>query len=170
MKKVLAISFLLAAFTFLSQSASAAAGLAVSALPAAPHALPLVPGVAKAIPAAPSNLAAMSVTSTSLTLTWALNSSDATIIHIEYQTGSSGFMEIPPGVSGNSTGAIVTNLTPGTPYTFRVRASNADGFSPYSNTVTINAAINAVPALSPLSAAALILFLALFGMLALRTT
>jgi hypothetical protein len=172
MKQVLAISFLLAAFHFSSQTASSqsasAAGLAVSALAAAPQAPQTVPGAAKAIPAAPSNLAVISATDTSVTLTWTLGSNDATTIHIEFQTGSAGFMEIPPGVSGNSTGVLVSNLTPGTPYTFRVRASNADGFSAYSNTVTINAAINAVPALSPLAAAALIVLLALLSMLALR--
>jgi hypothetical protein len=136
MKKLLAISFLLTAFSFLAQSTPAAAGPTVTALPE-PAAAEQAPSGAKAIPAAPSNLAAMSVTSTSLTLTWTLNSSDATVIHIEFKTGSSAFTEIPPGVSGNSTGAIVNGLTPSTTYMFRVRASNADGFSPYSNTVTV---------------------------------
>jgi|HubBroStandDraft_3_1064219.scaffolds.fasta_scaffold15983_3 hypothetical protein len=138
MKRALATSFLLAALPFLIHSAPAAAAPAVAGLPATGHAQPApAPAGAKAIPAAPSNLQVMSVTATSLTLTWTLNSSDATVIHIEVKTGSSGFTEIPPGVSGSSTGAIVTNLTPSTTYMFRVRASNSDGFSPYSNVVTV---------------------------------
>lgn len=137
MKRVLATSFLLTAVIFLGQSAPAAAGPTVSAAPAPPHASQPSPTGAKAIPAAPSNLQVMSVTATTLTLTWTLNSSDATAIHIEFKTGSSAFTEIPPGVSGDSTGAIVSNLTPSTTYMFRVRASNSDGFSPYSNVVTV---------------------------------
>jgi hypothetical protein len=175
MKTALAIGLILTALTLPGHSAAAQSRPTVSALPTARPGAPPATDAAlsgtKTIPAAPTDLNVVSSTTTSVTLTWTLNSSDATAIHVEFATAGSSFTELPGSpVTGNSTGAIVNNLTPGTIYMFRVRASNVDGFSSYSNTVTFpGGAVVSVPTLSALSAALLVALLAVLGTVALRT-
>ena len=55
---------------------------------------------------------------------------------VEGRAGNGAFQDLG-GVSANANGAVITNLTPGTSYTFRVRARNANGDSPYSNQATV---------------------------------
>ena len=77
-------------------------------------------------PSAPSNLTVSNTTSTSVTLTWSPSTDNVGVVC--YQIGSGNCI--------NSTSATVTNLTPGTSYTFAVRARDAAGNdSAYSNAV-----------------------------------
>jgi len=85
---------------------------------------------------APSNLRATALSSTEIDLDWQDNSNNETGFRIEGRAaGQSSFQDLG-GVSANSTGATITNLAPGTAYTFRVRARNASGDSAYSNEAT----------------------------------
>lgn len=91
---------------------------------------------APATPAAPSNLQATAVSPTQVNLTWQDNSNNETSFRIEVQPPAG--ISIPPFTEIGSTGPNVTSfsvtgLQPATGYTFRVRARNAAGDSPYSN-------------------------------------
>jgi hypothetical protein len=88
------------------------------------------------VPAAPSNLRATALSSTEVDLEWNDNSNNETAFRVEGRTGNGAFQDLG-GVSANATGAVITNLEPGTAYTFRVRARNANGDSPYSNQATV---------------------------------
>ena len=87
-------------------------------------------------PAAPSNLRARTISSTEVDLDWDDNSSNETGFRVEARADNEVFQETG-GVSANTRGTTVTNLEPGTTYTFRVRARNANGDSPYSNQATV---------------------------------
>ena len=88
------------------------------------------------VPAAPSNLRATALSSTEVDLEWNDNSNNETGFRVEGRTGNGAFQDLG-GVGANANGAVITNLTPGTTYTFRVRARNASGDSPYSNQATV---------------------------------
>jgi hypothetical protein len=86
--------------------------------------------------AAPSNLRATAFSSTEIDLDWQDNSNNETGFRIEGRAaGQSSFQDLG-GVGPNATGATIVSLTPGTTYTFRVRARNASGDSAYSNEAT----------------------------------
>lgn len=87
-------------------------------------------------PKPPTGLTASSVAASSVTLTWADNSRDETDFRVERKVGSGKFNEILT-LEPDATEVTVTNLQPGTSYSFRVRASNASGLSTYSNVVKI---------------------------------
>jgi hypothetical protein len=82
-------------------------------------------------PAAPAALAAQAVSTTEISLSWQDNSSNEDAFRVEQLVGGS-FQEIQT-VGAGVTAARVTGLAPATAYTFRVRASNAAGYSGYSN-------------------------------------
>ena len=91
---------------------------------------------APATPAAPTNLQATAVSPTQVNLTWQDNSNNETSFRIEIQPPAG--ISIPPFMEIGSTGPnvttfSVTGLQPSTGYAFRVRARNAAGDSPYSN-------------------------------------
>ena len=86
-------------------------------------------------PAAPSNLRATAISSTEVDLDWNDNSGNETGFRIEARADNEVFQEMG-GVSANTKGTTITNLEPGTTYTFRVRARNANGDSLYSNQAT----------------------------------
>ncbi|HSF43350.1 MAG TPA: fibronectin type III domain-containing protein [Thermoanaerobaculia bacterium] len=83
-------------------------------------------------PAAPSALAASAVSGTEIALSWQDNSGNESQFDIE-QLVNGAYQQIRT-VGTNVTTTRVTGLTPGTSYSFRVRAGNAAGFSGYSNT------------------------------------
>ena len=86
-------------------------------------------------PTAPSNLTATGISDTQINLSWTDNSSDETGFKIERQTGGGSFSQIAT-VGTNVTTYNNTGLTPGTTYSYRVRAYNGSGDSAYSNTIS----------------------------------
>ncbi len=88
------------------------------------------------VPAAPSNLVATPVSDDRIDLDWQDNSNNETEFRVEIREGTVGAFTDIGGVGANSEGATVTGLDPDTLYQFRVRARNANGNSPYSNTAS----------------------------------
>jgi fibronectin type 3 domain-containing protein len=89
-------------------------------------------------PAAPSNLAATTLSGTSIQLTWKDNSTSpntATGFDVEDSTDGVTFTQVATAGAG-STSFTVGGLTLSTTYTFRIRAFNAIGNSGYSNTAS----------------------------------
>ena len=84
------------------------------------------------VPAAPSALAASAVSDSQINLTWTDNSDDETSFKIERKTGSESFAQVAT-VGANVTSYSNTGLSASTTYTYRVRAANAVGDSPWSN-------------------------------------
>jgi len=85
------------------------------------------------IPTAPSSLAAVTNSSSQITLTWADNSNNETGFIIERSLSSgSGFAQVAT-VGSNITNYVNTGLTSGTTYYYRVAANNSAGTSAYSN-------------------------------------
>lgn len=85
-------------------------------------------------PAAPSNLGATAASQTGINLTWTDNSTDETNFKIERSPdGATGWAQIDL-VGANVTTYANGGLTCGTPYYYRVRATNANGDSGYSTT------------------------------------
>jgi len=87
-------------------------------------------------PKAPTGLTASSVAAASVILQWTDNAKDEADFRVERKVGSGKFNEILT-LEPDATEVTVTNLQPGTIYSFRVRASNASGISTYSNVVKI---------------------------------
>jgi hypothetical protein len=85
-------------------------------------------------PAAPSNLTAAGSSATGIRLTWTDNSNDETSFHIEQKIG--GTFQHIGYASIDATQVIVQDRTPGTTYTFRLRANNGGGPSAPSNEAT----------------------------------
>jgi hypothetical protein len=87
-------------------------------------------------PAAPTNLKATPRSGTEALLSWTDNSSNETGFRIERATGSGSFQQVGTAAA-NATGALVSGLTPGTAYTFRVFSVRSGTLSSASNTVKI---------------------------------
>jgi len=80
---------------------------------------------------APSNLAAVTVSTSQINLTWTDNSNNETGFRIERKTGSGSYSQIAT-VGANVTSFSNTGLTNNTTYTYRVRAYNSTTNSPFS--------------------------------------
>ena len=104
-----------------------------------------------AAPDAPSDLAATTVSPTRIDLAWADNSDNETGFQVERSTDGVTFAAAA-AVPAGTTFLAVQGLGDATQYHFRVRATNAAGGSPYSNTAA--AATPLAPA-SDLTATAL---------------
>lgn len=87
-------------------------------------------------PAAPSNLRATAVSSSQINLFWVNNASNATGIAIEVAPPGSGFFQIGT-ISATATSCSVSGAASKTTYSFRIRAYNSAGYSPYSNTAIV---------------------------------
>jgi len=89
-------------------------------------------------PNAPSNLTGTATSATSISLSWSDNSSDETVFKIESCVGNNctNFGEIAQ-VGANVTSYTNGGLARNTWYRYRVRASNANGDSAYSNIATV---------------------------------
>lgn len=87
-------------------------------------------------PLAPSNLQVINVTQTTVTLSWQDNADNETGFEIERKQGTGDFQQVG-SVGANVLTFRDTGLIPGTLYTYRVRAINAEGKSAYSNQVAI---------------------------------
>jgi fibronectin type 3 domain-containing protein len=92
-------------------------------------------------PAAPSNLSASNITRTSLTLSWADNSSNEDGFTVQVATNSSfsaGLQTL--SAAANATSVDITGLARNTRYYFRVQAFNAAGTSAWSPTLNVRTA------------------------------
>ena len=83
-------------------------------------------------PAAPSGLVAQPHSGTEIRLTWEDRSNDETQVLVEQASPAEGFRQIA-ALPANAESFAATGLAPETPYTFRVRAGNAHGASPWSS-------------------------------------
>lgn len=92
---------------------------------------------APSLPTAPTSLVATAISSTRIDLTWTDNSSDETKFELERCSGAacSNFAEIVEPAT-NAVSYSNTSLSASTSYSYRIRAVNAAGNSPYSNTDT----------------------------------
>jgi transcriptional regulator CtsR/flagellar hook assembly protein FlgD len=97
-----------------------------------------------ATPNAPLSLAATSLTSTSVRLTWIDNSTDEYGFVIERKLGVNGGYVQLPAIGPNSTTYTDTGLLPNTNYYYRIRAYNTV-WSGYSNEVSVTTRILAAP-------------------------
>jgi hypothetical protein len=83
------------------------------------------------VPATPKGLSARAVSSSAIQLTWTDASNNETAFRVEKLNGTIWQEVQVPGA--NTTTAQIGGLNAGTGYSFRVRASNATGYSAYSN-------------------------------------
>jgi hypothetical protein len=117
-----------------SNSAQATMGTAAATATTEPAPAPAPAPVAA--PAAPTNLGATALSSSRIRLQWSNNSSAQTVVAIERcAVPCSRFAEIAR-VAGGATTFTDTGLASRRSYTYRLRASNAAGWSPYSASVT----------------------------------
>lgn len=126
-------------YSFTGQSASTTYAIAVSAFDAAGNTssqasinvtTPAPPDTQA--PTAPTNLAASSVTQTTLTLTWTASTDNVGVTGYDVYNGASNIGTV------TATSANITGLTAGTAYSFTVRARDAAGnVSGNSNTANV---------------------------------
>jgi hypothetical protein len=88
-------------------------------------------------PAAPTNLTGNATSGTEVSLAWRDNSNNESAFRVESRVGNSGAFTDIGSVPANSTGAVIEQLSPNTTYNFRVRATNGNGNSAYSNVVSV---------------------------------
>jgi PKD repeat protein len=88
-------------------------------------------------PAAPKSLMAVALTSSSIGLKWANGTTPQSLVKVERCTGfgCTKFVQVA-ALPGTATTFADNGLVRKTAYTYRVRASNAAGDSPYSNTAS----------------------------------
>ena len=88
-------------------------------------------------PAAPTNLAATALGRSSISLQWTNGTADQTQVSVERCRGSgcTAFAQVAT-LPGAATTFTDSGLSPRTTYRYRVRAHNAAGASPYSNTAS----------------------------------
>jgi hypothetical protein len=80
-----------------------------------------------------------------IALSWQLSSQDVTAVKVDESSPFGDFARIASLPAG-TTSYLVTGLTPGVPYTFRVRAQNAAGMSAPSNLASATAVAGGPPA------------------------
>ncbi len=100
-------------------------------------------------PADPSNLQAAAASSTQIDLTWDDNSSDETGFSIEWSADGSSGWAVAGTVAAGETTFSDTDLTPSTPYYYRVQATGAGAPSGYSNTATATTSATTPPSTAP---------------------
>jgi Fibronectin type III domain len=87
-------------------------------------------------PTAPSALVANNITTTSVLLGWTDNANNENAFELERSTNNLSWTRIAT-LSSNTVSTTATGLGPSTTYYFRIRATNIDGNSAYSNTLTV---------------------------------
>ncbi|MGH7456859.1 MAG: fibronectin type III domain-containing protein, partial [bacterium] len=103
--------------------------------------------------AAPSGLIARGISETQINLEWLDNSDNETGFEIERKKGTEAFSQIAV-VNANMTAYADIGLTPSTPYSYRIRAVNADSgactYSNYSNeTIALITSVKMIQAQTP---------------------
>jgi fibronectin type 3 domain-containing protein len=107
-------------------------------------------------PNPPSDLTATAADHQRIDLAWTDDSDDEIAFRIERKTEPSGTFALIATVGANVTKYYNTGLEPGTTYTYRIRAYNGVGNSPYSNEATATTPVANPPAApSDLTATAL---------------
>ncbi|HVR07619.1 MAG TPA: beta-propeller fold lactonase family protein [Thermoanaerobaculia bacterium] len=96
-----------------------------------------------AAPAAPSNLTAAVVSASQVRLNWQDNAGQTAAFSVDLSQDGGPFVEVQ-AVKPQTTTALITDLSPDTSYTFRVRAFNAAGGAQDTTTATV-----ITPALTP---------------------
>src|SRR5690606_9538199 len=96
---------------------------------------PLGGGGGGKVPQEPANLVATAASASSIKLTWQDKSNNEANFHVEQRSGTGEFAEVQL-LGANVKTVTITGLQPSTAYTFRVRASNQNGHSGYSNEAT----------------------------------
>ena len=99
-------------------------------------------------PKDPMGLVANPLSSSQIQLAWVDTASNETGFRIERKIGSAGTYAQIATVAANVVGHTDTGLSLGTPYYYRVRATNAAGDSNYSNEANASVAVGAVPVLA----------------------
>jgi beta-mannanase len=84
-------------------------------------------------PVAASNLLATATSSSQINLSWTDNATNESGYYVERATAAGTFAQIA-SLAANTTTYNSTALSPSTAYSYRVRAYNATGNAPYSNT------------------------------------
>ncbi|HEY8748986.1 MAG TPA: NPCBM/NEW2 domain-containing protein [Tepidisphaeraceae bacterium] len=93
---------------------------------------------APSAPAAPTGLVATALSTTSVGLSWVAGSANQTSFAIDRSTDNVTFSTVATNLAANATTwTDPAVLTPGTKYYYRVRAVNALGSSPASNTASV---------------------------------
>ena len=87
-------------------------------------------------PLAPSGLTATAVSSSQINLTWVDNASGEDNYEVERSTDSINFTLVPPPLGPNVTSYSDSGLAALTTYDYRVKATNSNGSSDYSNTAS----------------------------------
>jgi Fibronectin type III domain len=87
-------------------------------------------------PTAPSDLAATAISATEIELRWTDTSANEEGFKIEQAKDGGPFVELPSRAPANATIHLDSPLEPGHRYTYRVRAFNSGGDSPYSATAS----------------------------------
>src|SRR4029078_13295168 len=87
-------------------------------------------------PAAPSNLAAVATSSTQVDLTWSDNSNNEESFKIGRSTDGVLFFS-QETTDPNNTGYSDTTVAASTTYWYRIRAYNSQGYSSFSNVVSV---------------------------------
>jgi chitodextrinase len=88
-------------------------------------------------PTAPSKLTATALTASSIGLKWTNGTTPQNSVTVERCTGSgcTNFVQAA-SLPGTATAFTDRGLASKTAYTYRVRATNASGYSPYSNSAS----------------------------------
>jgi Tol biopolymer transport system component/fibronectin type 3 domain-containing protein len=110
-----------------------------------PSPVPLPPFVAGPAPPAPSGLQLVSVSDTTAEISWTDNSSDELYFKVERKPAGGSFAQIAR-LGANTTSYIDSGLVPGSQYVYRVRASNTEANSAYSNELTVTTTGGSPPA------------------------